>query len=89
MTKPKLSLVPRTMSVQSVYYRGREVVKTNRSYHAENAAVNCHKHMRSNRYAATHAEVFDERDGVLHAVIKRTVEGNVHILYKREYKEGR
>ena len=44
--------------------------------------------MRSNRYEATHAEVYDERDGVLHAVFKRTTDDKLITLFKREYAEG-
>lgn len=76
------------MKVVSVFYRGRAVVKTNRAYHANSASQACFGHMRSNRYEATHAEVYDERDGVLHAVFKRTTDDKLITLFKREYAEG-
>jgi hypothetical protein len=88
--KPKLKLVtaPRTLDIQTVYYQGRVVVKTNRAGHANSAVPRCVDHMQLNRYQAQVAEVFDMRSGVLHAVIRRNVSGNIAIIFKREPKEG-
>jgi hypothetical protein len=39
-----------------------------------------------NEYEATHAEVFDSANGELHAVVKRHLNGDIEILFKREVK---
>ncbi len=78
---------PRT--IHSVYYIGNKVVRTNASVHANSAVLNCVNHMQLNHYGATHAEVYDTVNGVLHAVIKRsTGSGTITIVYKRDVKEG-
>lgn len=77
--------VPARRSIVSAYYRGKEIVRTNRAVYSERAVLHAVMHMRQNTYEATHVEVYDEMAGLLHAVVKRTVEGNVSILYKREY----
>lgn len=74
--------------IQTVYYRGNQIVKMTRSGSAFKAVPNCIRHMQINEYEATVAECFDLRDGVLHAVIRRSVEGNLHIIFKREVHEG-
>ena len=74
--------------IQTVYYRGKEPVRTNHAGSAFNAVPNCVSHMQVNNYEATVAEVFDLRDGTLHAVITRNVEGVIRIVFKREVQEG-
>jgi adenine deaminase len=89
-SKAKLRLVaqPRTMDISTVYYRGKLVVKANRASRANNAVPRAVAHMQINRYQASVAEVFDLTTGELHAVIRRAVSGDIHIVFKREVKEG-
>lgn len=75
-------------SITTSYYRGRELVKTNYAVHANRAVLRCVDHLQLNSYHATHAEVFDSLDGVLHAVTKRRLNGDIEILFKREVKEA-
>ena len=79
-------------NIKTVYYSGvsklSNVVKTTASTYAFNAVPNCIKHMQTNEYQATLCEVFDESNGQLHAVIKRNVRGEIHILFKREVHAG-
>ena len=73
--------------IKTVYYSGvsklSNVVKTTRAMYAFNAVPTCITHMQWNQYEATLAEVYDESNGVLHAVIKRKVSGNIEILFQR------
>mgnify|MGYP003575880546 CR=1 FL=1 len=73
-------------TIKTVFYYGKQVVKTNKASHANRAVLHCVNHMQLNTYEATHAEVYDEETGVLHAVIRRTIKG-IAILYKREVRE--
>lgn len=73
--------------IQTVYYFGTEVVKCNMAKYSNTAVLNCVNHMQFNSYEATHAEVYDVEDGVVHAVVKATLVHGKHeitILYKRE-----
>lgn len=73
-------------NIRTVYYYGNEVVKCNRAKYANTAVLACVKHMQFNTYEATHAEVFDDDDGVVHAIVKaKLVDGKheIHILYRR------
>lgn len=76
------------LPIKAIYRRGKEVVKINSAGTGTNAVPRCVMHMRANDYAATVAEVHNERNGKLYAVVKRTVDGNVHILYENKYREG-
>lgn len=76
------------LPVKSVFRRGKEVVRVNSAGTGTNAVPLCVKHMRANDYEATVAEVHNERNGRLYAVVKRDVQGNVHILYEQKYREG-
>ena len=79
---------PRTLPIKTVYYFRGKVLKINHALYANNAVPQCVYHMQLNRYAASTAEVFDETDGTLHAVIKRGMGGMITIVFKREVKEG-
>lgn len=72
----------RILPVRTVYYRGREVVKTIAAGKPLYAVRNCVYWMRVNKYEATHAEVYSTDNGDLYGVIKRDVHGNTHILYE-------
>lgn len=78
----------RKRTIKTVFYRVREVVKATHSSWANNAVPNAVGHMQVNQYDATHCEVYDTSSGELHAVIKRSITGDIHILFKREVKVG-
>jgi hypothetical protein len=79
---PKLK---RKLPLRSVYYLGKKVVKVNRGGAAIRAVSRCTEHMRRNDYDATVAEVYDTRNGKLHAVLRRNVQGHTRILYQAKY----
>lgn len=74
--------------IRSVYYsdhRARHVVKTSRGKYARTAVPRAVDRMQVNDYQAVLCEVYDDSSGVLHAVIKRSVDrGEIHILFQRE-----
>lgn len=74
----------RHLPVRTVYYRGRDVVKTIAAGKQLNAVKNCVGYMRTNKYEATHAEVYDTDNGKLYGVVKRDVKGNCHVLYEHK-----
>jgi hypothetical protein len=78
--------------IRSVYYhdhRAREVSRVNHAGHANHAVALAVEHLQVNHYEAVLCEVFDERDGVLHAVLKRPIGGTtISIIYEREVREG-
>jgi hypothetical protein len=78
--------------IKTVYYSGvsklSNVVKTTASVYAFNAVPNAVRHLQTNEYGATLCEVYDENNGTLHAVMKRNVKGEIHILFKREVMAG-
>lgn len=72
-----------TRTIKTVYYYGRNIVKTNMAKHANMAVLHCVNHMQLNTYEATTAEVYDVETGVLHCVVRRTMK-KIEILFKRE-----
>lgn len=79
-------------TVITVYYNGTEVVKVNRSMYANRAVPKCVDHMQFNTYGATHADVYDEDGGILHAAIVRAIAGrkalsSIGVLFKRKVLE--
>jgi hypothetical protein len=75
-------------AIRTDYYFKREIVKTTHAVYAFNAVPNCIGHLQTNQYGATTAEVFNEVTGKLHAVIRRSVQGEIHIVFKEKVKEG-
>lgn len=76
--------------ILTIYYFGNEVVKRNCAKYSHTAVLACVNNMQFNKYEATHAEVFDSEDGVVHAVVKATLvrgKHEIHILFKREVQE--
>lgn len=73
--------------ITTTFYRRKEVVKVNHALHPNRAVLRCVDNLQTNNYDATHAEVYDSGDGVLHAVVKRHMNGNIEILFKREVTE--
>ena len=78
----------RKFYIKTVYYRGNKAVKVTKAAHANSAVPRCVDHMQLNHYDAFVAEVFDELSGALHAVITRSVKGNIKIVFKRHVEEG-
>lgn len=87
-------------SVVTVFYsdfQARRSVRQNRACYPFNAALNAHRHLRWQTYPeAVLAEVFDEITGVVYAVVKRDVRGNIHTLYEdkaleldEKYQQGK
>lgn len=76
-----------TLNIKTVYYiRGRDP-KVLRSKDANRAVAQCVAHMQINHYGSHVAEVFDDVTGELHAQIRRKVNGEIHIWYKRDPRE--
>jgi len=80
-------------NIKTVYYSGvsklSNVVKTTASMYAFNAVPNAIARLSDNQYNATLCEIYDETNGVLHAVIKRRVSGALEVLFKRTPERGR
>lgn len=75
-------------TIVTTYYFNNEVVKRNTAMHPNAAVLHCVNHMQLNSYEATHAEVHDESNGVLHCVITRAKGArHISILYKRPVRE--
>jgi len=79
----------RARTIRTVFYRLAKVVKINNAYYANSAVLRCVDHLQHNQYNATHAEVYDESNGDLHAVVRRRVTGDLEILFRRAVKEGK
>ncbi len=82
----KAQTIYTTRPVMSVYYRGEEVVKTTHSAYPNNAVCNAIRHMQTNEYDATHAEVYSGETGKLYAVIKWGIK-EINILYRAKIDE--
>jgi hypothetical protein len=77
----KAQTIYTTRPVMSVYYRGEVVVKVTHSAYPNNAVCNAIRHMQTNEYDATHAEVYSGDTGNLYAVIKWGIKV-INILYR-------
>ena len=83
---------PTERVILTIYYNGTEVVKQNRAMFANRAVPKAVDHMQFNTYGATHAEVYDEDCGILHASIIRDIAGakdkpRMGIAWQRKIKE--
>ncbi len=95
MSKKTKLLVQRTKrrlghNLITIYYLGNRIVKTNRAKYSHTAVLACVNNMQFNKYEATHAEVFDGEDGVVHAIVKAELVRGKHeirILFKREVQK--
>ena len=86
MKKPKQE-VNEGRVIETIYYRGNAVVKRNLAAYANNGVVRCVDHMQRNSYQATVAEVFNNRTGKLHAVVRSSIakgEPGIVIIFKSE-----
>lgn len=70
--------------IKTVFYSAGDEVHTNSASNPNRAVAQCVAHMQVNHYGATAAEVYDHTTGELHAVVKRHVQGNINIIYKRD-----
>lgn len=70
--------------IKTAFYVSGEVVHVNSSANPNRAVAQCVAHMQVNHYSATAAEVYDHSTGELHAVVKRHVQGNINIVFKRD-----
>lgn len=78
--------------IRTNYFFGKELVKTTMALYPNRAVPTCVDHVQFNNYEATHAEVFDERTGELHAVVKRHIGGakmpqKIEVEFRREVAE--
>lgn len=73
--------------IKTKFYAGRDYanpVKINSSSDANTAVATCVLHMQINHYGATTAEVYDDSSGQLHAIVKRSINGQLTISYRRD-----
>lgn len=81
----------RVLPIKTVYYadkRAKEIVRVNHAGTAFRAVPLVIEHMQANDYSAVLAECFDLNSGELHAVIRRSVDGEINIIFKREPERG-
>jgi hypothetical protein len=75
----------RVYPIKTVYYRKNRIVKINHALREDSACERAFGHLQVDSYGATHAEVYDQVAGKLHALLKRYVGTNeVRALFKRE-----
>lgn len=80
----------RELNVRTVYYRGKEVVKTIAAGKEINAVRNCVGWMRVNRYESTHAEIYGTKNGTLYGVVvNKLVNGKLRTNIEYEYSSTR
>lgn len=81
----------RHLPVRTVYYHLRDVVKTIAAGSPLNAVKNCVGYMRTNKYGATHAEVYNTDNGRLYGVItnKMTAGGKLRTNIEYEHKPSK
>lgn len=73
--------------IETIYCRGKLVVKRNLAAYANSGVLRCVDHMQRNSYQATVAEVFNNRTGKLHAVVRSSLingEPSIVIVFKSE-----
>ena len=69
--------------IVSQYLYGHKERKVTRAKYASRAVPNAVMHMQMDEYDALVCQVTDESTGELFAVIKRSVKGNINILYSQ------
>ena len=77
-------------TITTVYYTdatARKIIRTNHSVWTNSAVCRAVGHMQVDKYGARVAEVYDSANGVLHAVLTRSI-NKMEIVYKRSVKEG-
>jgi hypothetical protein len=74
-------------TIRTKFYRGKryhDPVQVNSSSDANWAVAKCVAHMQVNHYQASSAEVYDDNTGELHAIVTRSVNGQIRIEYRRD-----
>lgn len=80
-------MAERHLPVRTVYYNRKEVVKTIAAGSSINAVKNCVGYMRTNKYDATHAEVYDTSNGKLYGVVvNKLIRGKHQTVVEYEYE---
>ena len=74
--------------IVSQYLYDHKEKKITRAKYASRAVPNAVMHMQFNDYDALVCQVTDESTGELYAVIKRSVKGNINILYNQVSVRG-
>lgn len=82
----KVPDIPRP--IMSQYINRFKETKVTRAKYASRAVPNAVMHMQMNDYDAFTCQVWDESTGELHAVIKRSVKGDIRILFYRTPVKG-
>ena len=67
--------------IVSQYLYGHKEKKVTRAKYASKAVPTAVMHMQMNDYDALVCQVWNEATGELHAVVKRSVKGNISILF--------
>ena len=80
--------MPNTRPIVCQYLNGHKETKRTRARYASNAVPTAVMHMQFDDYDALVCQIWDETNGELHAVIKRTVKGSISILFKRQSIKG-
>lgn len=75
---------PNETGIKTVYFRRGADPKVNHSKNANRAVTTCIAHMQINHYGSHLAEVYDAETGELHAQVKRSKDGSLHIYYNRD-----
>lgn len=79
------------LQIKTVYYadmRARQATQINRAKYSIRAVPLAVHHMQLDHYSACLCEVFDERSGTLHAVLKRPMGSNqIIVLFQRKVKD--
>lgn len=87
MAKQK-KIVPYTdLNIVTTYYVNstkKETIRVNRSKYPRTAVMRCVDHMSVNSYGAGVAVIYDENNGMLHAVIVRHKNNSITIEYQRD-----
>lgn len=78
----------KSRDIVTKFYFRRNILKVNRAIDPNAAVLHCVNHMQHNRYAASIAEIVDESNGELHAVVTRNLTGKITIVFKREVKDN-
>lgn len=83
-------MTERILPVRTVYYNRKEVVKTIAAGSPINAVKNCVGYMRTNKYDATHAEVYNTANGHLYGVVvNKLINGKHQTVIEYEHKPSR
>lgn len=79
----------RQLPIKSIFYSqgGKKVLKKISSSIPLNACGQALKHMRRDTYKAAVVEVYDMRDGKLHSVMKRHIDGSLHTVFQRKQEK--